>query len=591
MSTSKYDSSTSDQNRRESETVPVSDYEYFQFSPTVARSPPPPSTPSVTAPPRYTGVHSPVSPPLGSNPSQPSETGAPPRDGQNHADYPEVVPAGHQITPKVPEYQKTPDHGEKEAYFAPKTYHHSFSEPTPTGRFSEAREDPTTTQPLSEQKKRYLFGLSKKGFIIAIVALILVIIAIAVGVGVGVGVGTGNDSSSSDSSSGKDPNYTIGGALNPEYYSKQGAFNGSGVALADVNFGGDNSIYVFYQTYTGEIEQLLYGADGSWKFVTEVTTNAKNATPLSTVAYIDANSVATWHLFYVSEDNLLRQRINTNESLGLTNVWDDGPLNDLNLKVNDADAVGMQACYFGNYYGSLVNYNDANFSTSNSTPSTGMNIWYAAEDTTFEQYEWTTGQSQWSHTRTWPNMNTHAGIGCQSWLTNTTSYVFMINSNNTLNIWWKDIDTNKTSTPSHPIDAYTLAPLIAINDVHPSTSIGYTDFMIYQSRDATINGVNILWAAEDTDFAPANDTTSSAVESSSNDYDSWALQPQDRALGGTHMAITGSTPVSGGRQELLFYQMGGDDLRLGKRDSAGGDFSFIEVPLGDERIAKGQSWG
>lgn len=183
-------------------------------------------------------------------------------------------------------------------------------------------------------------------------------------------------------------------------------------------------------------------------------------------------------------------------------------------------------------------------------------------------------------------MNTHAGIGCQSWLTNTTSYVFMVDATNTLRIWWKDIDTNLTSTTTHPINTYTLVENIEIPDVHPSTSIGYTDFMIYQSADHTIHGANITWAAENTAFAPAKDTTSSAVESSSDDYDAWALQPQDSAIGGTHMAITGSTPVSGGRQELLFYQLQGDDLRLGKRDAGGGDFSFINVPLSDEAIAK-----
>jgi len=281
----------------------------------------------------------------------------------------------HQITPKIPEYQRTPDHGEKEAYVAPTNYHQaSVSEATATGHFNEAHEDPTSAQSQPDRKKRYLFGMSKKGFIITIIALVLVIIAIAVGVGVGVGVGTGHGSSSTDTATGKDPNYAIGGALDSKYYSKQGAFNGSGVALADVNFGLDNSIYVFYQAYTGEIEQLIYKADGSWTFVTQVATNAKNATPLSTVAYISAESVATWHLFYVSEDNLLKKRIQNNESQFQTNIWEDGPLNDLNLQVNDADSVGMQSCYFGNYYGSLINYNDANFSTSNSTPSTGMNM-------------------------------------------------------------------------------------------------------------------------------------------------------------------------------------------------------------------------
>lgn len=268
----------------------------------------------------------------------------------------------------------TPDHGEKEAYFAPKNNYQPRFEENQGNPQRDPREDPIVAS--HEDKPRtYLFGLTKKRFILAIIGIVLVIIAIAVGVGVGVGLGTsGNHSSSSSSSSiGKDPLYAMGGALNPAYFSTEGAFNGSGVALADVNFGLDNSLYVFYQRYTGELEQLIYGSDGSWRFVTEVANDAKNSTPLSTVAYI-VDSIATWHLFYVSKDNILKQRTQSNASSFETNIWEDGPLNQLELKVNDADAVGMQACYWGNYYGSLTNYNDAAFGASNATASTGMNM-------------------------------------------------------------------------------------------------------------------------------------------------------------------------------------------------------------------------
>lgn len=222
------------------------------------------------------------------------------------------------------------------------------------------------------RRRRFPFGLSKKKFIILCVVLAVLIIAIAVGVGAGVGVSTSKHHSSNSTSS-KDPNYYVGGALNPAYYSTQGAFNGSGVALADVNFGVDNSIYVFYQRYSGEIEQVIYEADGSWHFVTQVATDAKNSTPLSTVAYI-VDSVATWHLFYIANDNTVRQRVQNNASQYQTNIWEDGPLNALNLTAYDGDSVGMQACYFGNYYGSLGDYDNSSFKTANSTPTTGMNM-------------------------------------------------------------------------------------------------------------------------------------------------------------------------------------------------------------------------
>lgn len=389
---SEYSRPTAEHHRRESElSGPVSDYEYFQYS--TNRAPPTPQTPSTTsAPPRYAGARSPVSPPLESNPSN---TGIAPVDAEtyaNYSNYPEVVTAGmvelgaqYRATadnrseqqaaqrPNIPDYQLTPDHGEKEAYLAPKNNYQTRFEEHPTSPYRDVREDPVSISQGEEDKpRRYLFGLTKKKFIVAIVALVLLIIGIAVGVGVGVGLGTSHDDSPSNSTD-KDSLYSMGGALNPAYYSTEGAFNGSGIALADVNFGIDNSLYIFYQKHTGEIEQLIYKADGSWTFVTQVATDAKNSTPLSTVAYI-VDSVATWHLFYVSEDNILKQRTQSNASSFQTNIWEDGPLTRLELKVNDADSVGMQACYWGNFYGSLTDYNNASFGASNATASTGMNM-------------------------------------------------------------------------------------------------------------------------------------------------------------------------------------------------------------------------
>lgn len=67
--------------RRESElSAPVSDYEYYQFSPVTIQPPHTPATPA--APPLYTGIQSPISPPLEST------------DTDGSAKYPEVVPEG-----------------------------------------------------------------------------------------------------------------------------------------------------------------------------------------------------------------------------------------------------------------------------------------------------------------------------------------------------------------------------------------------------------------------------------------------------------------------------------------------------------------
>src|SRR3954453_11064022 len=88
-----------------------------------------------------------------------------------------------------------------------------------------------------------------------------------------------------------DPDITIGGAIDPRYYSKTGAWNGSGIAIASVNFGVDSSIFVYFQHYTGEIRCFVQEADGQWVDASIVVPSgvqgaARNGTPLSAVAYI-----------------------------------------------------------------------------------------------------------------------------------------------------------------------------------------------------------------------------------------------------------------------------------------------------------------
>jgi hypothetical protein len=230
------------------------------------------------------------------------------------------------------------------------------------------------------------------------------------------------------------PDITAGGALDPLYYSHTGAWNGSGIAIASANFGIDSSIYVYFQHYTGEIRSFIQEANGVWTDSNVVVSSgARNATPLSAVAYI-VNEVATWHIFYIDQDSYVRQRISSNGSAFQTNIWQDGPLNSLNLKANDADMIGLQACYWGNFYGDTDFTSAGGFDTFNggfngtasnlTTNPTGMHLWYADSNTTFQQYSWYTGLTQWvNDNQTWHNMNGHAGVGCQTWESGTSKSI------------------------------------------------------------------------------------------------------------------------------------------------------------------------
>lgn len=101
---------------------------------------------------------------------------------------------------------------------------------------------------------------------------------------------------------------------------------------------------------------------------------------------------------------------------------------------------------------------------------------------------------------------------------------------------------------------------IGIDDVQIDSSLGYTNYMIYQAQDTTIRGANVTWAAENTTIA----------QNTQNQPDTWTLQyngQEVHALRGTHLSITAVKTVSNGAAMLAFFQEEGDDMKMYTRDA------------------------
>jgi hypothetical protein len=86
------------------------------------------------------------------------------------------------------------------------------------------------------------------------------------------------------------PKLCIGGALDSNYISKTGAFNGSGIALAGESWNAEAGrlFTLYFQHHTGKIRYMQYTKDQQWIGGTEketVATDAKDATPISAVSY------------------------------------------------------------------------------------------------------------------------------------------------------------------------------------------------------------------------------------------------------------------------------------------------------------------
>lgn len=119
-----------------------------------------------------------------------------------------------------------------------------------------------------------------------------------------------------------DAQYLIGGAINPSYYSTQGAFNGSGIALASQSFAGagetatQGSLVMYFQHHSGEIRWSQLSQEGQWLGGSSsevVAVDAKNNTPLSAVAY-SVQGVNHWHLFCELDSSTRTYRVREADS-------------------------------------------------------------------------------------------------------------------------------------------------------------------------------------------------------------------------------------------------------------------------------------
>lgn len=241
----------------------------------------------------------------------------------------------------------------------------------------------------------------------------------------------------------------------------------------------------------------------------------------------------------------------------------------------DAPNVGLQACWYGNYYGDsdaskFPTRNGENNTIPFDTASHGMHLWYPPNETTFRQFGWYEGQEQWVDQYTWTNMDAHAGVGCYSWGPNTTTYAMMVNQQGSAEIWWKDTNSNISSTPEHPINQWENATKYAINNVYPSTSLGYTEYFYAQMMDGSIMGHDMYWDSENTSSIEANMFT---VGDSRGAV---------KGLNGTHMSVTAVEDQSGGTSLYVFYQTRGDDLSVFTRDLKGGQWAVGELPIPDD---------
>lgn len=121
----------------------------------------------------------------------------------------------------------------------------------------------------------------------------------------------------------------------------------------------------------------------------------------------------------------------------------------------------MQACWYGSDYGDsdydhtpLPNSPTGNNGNTELRNEVGMHMWYASDNSTFQQWGWRDGDDEWGYQETFTGLNGHSGVGCYSWGPGTVTYSMFVNADNAVEVWWRDTNSSLTSTTSHPINEW-----------------------------------------------------------------------------------------------------------------------------------------
>lgn len=287
-------------------------------------------------------------------------------------------------------------------------------------------------------------------------------------------------------------------------------------------------------------------------------------------------------MFYIGKNNTLLERVNSNK----TNLWSDGPLGQLGLLALDDRNVGLQACWYGDYYGASTRSGN-----NTSAQQIGLHLWYGSAANKIDELTFVYGSDQWVTGAPILGYNGHAGIGCYSWGGGSVTYLMLVNLKNQVEILWKELNTTLKSTTTHPVNTWStgkFGPYIILRGVqrltpsfsatgatfptvHANTSLGYTVWFFMQKDDYSLSGHNISWAAENT-------TIFSKDISNGGGPDSFVISENtgkpSKGLPGTHLTVTALPNKSGGANEYVFYQTDSSNITEFSRDLSSGTSWF-----------------
>jgi len=171
-----------------------------------------------------------------------------------------------------------------------------------------------------------------------------------------------------------------------------------------------------------------------------VATDAIDGSPMSVITR-SSGTTYTWYFVYINNQNKICQKIRASTS----NTWSDGPLNQLNISPLNRSNIAFQLC--DNEY----------LSPTAAYGSWGLSLLYASDAQTISQVDWTSnGNDAWNQAPSF-TADGNAAVNCLDWHTTSVHYYSYFDLDNNLKVRWKDLNTAKASSATHPVNQWTNA--------------------------------------------------------------------------------------------------------------------------------------
>lgn len=144
----------------------------------------------------------------------------------------------------------------------------------------------------------------------------------------------------------------------------------------------------------------------------------------------------------MGRNNRLRQQTIDNKTF----TWHPGVLDDLKITTFDADKRGLVTCY---YNGPI-----ADPSYNESSGDSGIRLFVATSETTFEQISWQPGMSSWVIEQQWTGFNGHAQPACNGWSPGSVTYAMFVDQDDQVAFYWRDHGDGDDGDPNHPMNTW-----------------------------------------------------------------------------------------------------------------------------------------